>query len=402
MRPHAVAMNHSLFSPVALGAVCAATLLMPLAQAAPYTKLDVWTGSGSTYYYPQSTTGASLSATSSKPNNSASASASLGSLSLAADSTGTSTDPGYAYARAEAIDTFTISGGTGTGTATFTHYLTGSFTGSPTSRRNDYSTSFGIAGTYSGSNFSGVLPPQTISSTISFTFGTPFDVGAWILTELSPGDGYNASTRLTLQSGGYSVTGATSYTGSSSTGVSKGSMFASGAVYDGFTLANTINRQSTASLLDGAASSDRNVSLSFLAPRSDLAAFSDIVDLKGTQNDLTVLQLAYDEAAVIAAFGSEALLILSWFDVDTQTWRNAVDGNSGGTATPKFGAYNPLTDFVRGNFGIDTSANTVWAVIDHNSEFAVTQAVPEPGSIGLLALGGLALLRRRKRARAAR
>ena len=106
---------------------------------------------------------------------------------------------------------------------------------------------------------------------------------------------------------------------------------------------------------------------------------------------MTVLQLGYDAAAAIAAFGSEAQLVLSWFDIATQTWKNA-----GGTATAKMGAYNPLTDFILGTFGIDTDTNTAWAVVDHNSEFVVTQAVPEPGSVGLLALGALGLVARRR------
>ena len=43
-----------------------------------------------------------------------------------------------------------------------------------------------------------------------------------------------------------------------------------------------------------------------------------------------------------------------------------------------------------------TSANTVWAVINHNSEFAV---IPEPNTIGLLLLMGSAAFLRRLRLR---
>jgi hypothetical protein len=55
------------------------------------------------------------------------------------------------------------------------------------------------------------------------------------------------------------------------------------------------------------------------------------------------------------------------------------------------GAYDSATDFQLGSYGIDTVNHEVWAVVDHNSEFAVAQAVPEPSSWTAL-LGGLGLL----------
>lgn len=76
-------------------------------------------------------------------------------------------------------------------------------------------------------------------------------------------------------------------------------------------------------------------------------------------------------------------------------WQLAVAGNFGGTASYKFGAFDPATDFVLGRYGIDTSTHTVWAVVDHNSQFAV---VPEPGTICLIVAGGIGMILRRRRA----
>jgi hypothetical protein len=38
-------------------------------------------------------------------------------------------------------------------------------------------------------------------------------------------------------------------------------------------------------------------------------------------------------------------------------------------------------DLTLGDWGVNTASNTVWAVVDHNSDFA---AVPEPGTLALL------------------
>jgi hypothetical protein len=58
-------------------------------------------------------------------------------------------------------------------------------------------------------------------------------------------------------------------------------------------------------------------------------------------------------------------------------------GGNGGTPASEMGAW-----------GVDVSNDQVWAVIDHESMFAV--AVPEPGTIGALCAAGAALLLRRR------
>jgi len=73
---------------------------------------------------------------------------------------------------------------------------------------------------------------------------------------------------------------------------------------------------------------------------------------------------------------------------------------AGGTAS-FFGdkAYDASTDFVLGKYGFDRSKGTVWAVLNHNSDFTV---VSEPGTWGLIgaaALGALPMLSQRFRRR---
>jgi PEP-CTERM motif len=75
---------------------------------------------------------------------------------------------------------------------------------------------------------------------------------------------------------------------------------------------------------------------------------------------------------------------------------NSTGGIAGLAGYRGEGAYDAATDFALGYFGAHPTANTVWAVLDHNSAFALAP-VPEPGIIALLALGVLFVSLRRKR-----
>jgi fibronectin-binding autotransporter adhesin len=120
---------------------------------------------------------------------------------------------------------------------------------------------------------------------------------------------------------------------------------------------------------------------------------SDVVNLTGMDNgngytDTFILQMNYNEALLDGhevAGVNHGNIVIAWKNNFGQ-WVNAVTGNStpGGTYFANQ-AYNASARSL-GDYGIDPTNNVVWAVLNHNSEFAV---IPEPST---LVLGGLALL----------
>ncbi len=180
-----------------------------------------------------------------------------------------------------------------------------------------------------------------------------------------------------------------------------GARLVAGMTYDKVaslsTLSADLGEGVQVSLLSGVAGSggtgnyghNRSVSISF-APGTS-TTYGHTIALLGTENDILAMQLTYEEAELIALFGSENAA-LGWLN-DSGVWVNAVDGNTGGTATFVEGAWN--SSYGLGTYGINRATNSVWAVINHNSSFSIIQPVPEPSAFQLSAFASLALLRRR-------
>jgi hypothetical protein len=120
---------------------------------------------------------------------------------------------------------------------------------------------------------------------------------------------------------------------------------------------------------------------------------SDVLQLQGVQDTPFVLQMDY----VVNTVDNVANGSVCIGELIDGVWENAADPALQGTTNDKFyeGSYQSfrdshtgaLTDLL-GYWGVDTQTDEAWAVLDQNGSFAV---VPEPGTISLLATGGLGL-----------
>jgi fibronectin-binding autotransporter adhesin len=171
------------------------------------------------------------------------------------------------------------------------------------------------------------------------------------------------------------------------------------ALAGGSNLANSVNATSSfsggnadtaARILAGTLTTTGTLQTSFANTSSalnDEIRLSDVYSLQGTGTDIFVLQLSMTSI--------DADSFLGWLDTNGN-WVNAVLGNTGPNAIVFIdGAYDG--NLVLGHYGVDTATGTVWAVLNHNSDFAI---IPEPSTCAL-AIGTLfgALLRCRRRQR---
>jgi len=190
-----------------------------------------------------------------------------------------------------------------------------------------------------------------------------------------------------------------------------------GESYQGLGLTRSQGHGTAAAILAGDAGSTRTVQFGFRDPAA-APVLSDILDLTGTAGDPLVLSVSYDESLLSGM--AESSLQLGWLDENGGSptfnqWVAAIDGNVANPVSmlapfagswdsywTTFTSANPSATLAdaRGAYGVDAAGNTAWAVIDHNSSFAVV-VVPEPGVtvFACLGLGGLIhFLRRRRRA----
>ena len=110
---------------------------------------------------------------------------------------------------------------------------------------------------------------------------------------------------------------------------------------------------------------------------SDIFKLRGMADLGSTQTDTYALSLSYDHRRLLPKQIEKGLVGLVTRDKKGH-WVNAVDNNVGGTKKFVLGPWK--SGYGLGTYGVDSSTNTAWAVINYNANFAVAGGrQPVPG-----------------------
>ncbi len=245
----------------------------------------------------------------------------------------------------------------------------------------------------------------TLAGDSTYSGGTTLNAGTLLLSgSSSAGSGSivlnDGTLTVDVDGGAGAVENAILFSGTSAAYVLER---AAGSSFSAYEAASQITGgiNTGAGLLAGTASQERTLSASFTtssAASNDEDRMSNVFSLSGTGTDDFVMQLSVSGLAADA--------FLAW--LNGGLWVNAVMGNSGAGALAGFynvsfaafladngGSFNGAT--MLGAYGNDGAGNA-WAVLDHNSDFAV---IPEPKSLALIGIGLAGLLARVRRRRQA-
>jgi autotransporter-associated beta strand protein len=302
--------------------------------------------------------------------------------------------------------------------------------------------------TFSGGNTGGTYP-STEGTPASSTFGGTIEDGASKTVALNVVAGTLNLTGTSTYSGGTTVNGASgatlNVTGSiannSSSGVFLGDTAAFGTK-DNLIIRSVQNNGSFAGLgateLGGLGtkidlvqgSNVTNGSALGVSLEMRLVNANDLLNLPAVQSDfvsdvagltgLTIgggssgetdpyaVQMTYLPSLALNSHAG-SIFLASTNNAESVAFSNAIGGNFATGADAQtdvqssyasFAAANGISDsnlgLYLGSWGVDTTGDTAWAVVDYDSQFAVV-SVPEPASLGALAVCGAALLNRRSR-----
>ena len=160
-------------------------------------------------------------------------------------------------------------------------------------------------------------------------------------------------------------------------GTANSAAILAGESYNGYNIqrANeTGSQQTDVQFLGGTASAATSLSVNFAnAPTASTSVVSDVANITGTGSDTHVVQMSYNPSSIANGSNSPTL---AWSN--GSIYQAANFGNTGGTPTEYTGAYNPATagENALGSYGINTTNDTVWAVVNNGSgNFAVMQRI---------------------------
>ncbi|MCE9591202.1 MAG: hypothetical protein K8S99_11835 [Planctomycetes bacterium] len=267
----------------------------------------------------------------------------------------------------------------------------------------------GDAGSYS----------YTLSTSVSGNTSAVASSGA---SNLNSYIGGNAQTAAITASGSYAGISSTTVAGGNTVGTT--AMFLGGANATGSAETIGMNWRDRSDLENGVNPQSAPLPATVLFLGSDVVRITGMAKSGGasnddrTETDIYVLSVTYDPALLPGGPTAEAglaagqNLYLAWLDAgvngadSSDFWRNAVVGNFGGLSVgggwAGVGAFSDagvagLGDDL-GLWGVNTLDHSVWAVLNHNSDFAAVPSspaeVPEPTSLLVCAAGSLMLLRR--------
>lgn len=307
----------------------------------------------------------------------ASASSSVGTLNIG------STE-GEALAAAGTLNAAAIQGGAGTGLVKFNHTGSISFapalTGNLKVQNRAGTTLLSGSNNYSGGTLVNGGTLAIANNNAVGTGGVMVETGGVFLVK----QGFSATNRITLNGGLYQH------------------QIAANGDLAGSIVASTdlgLYGPTSAAILAGTASSAATLSASFSASGDGVLSavlhLNGVPVVSGQRTDIFVLEFSMSNI--------EPGSYLAWLNGEDE-WVNAVLGNFGNNAdADQQGFDGSFAEFqaVPGN-GTDLSTyigawgftdTSVWAVLNHNSDFGV---VPEPSVVALVGLGCAAMLFRRR------
>ena len=194
------------------------------------------------------------------------------------------------------------------------------------------------------------------------------------LPSLTSGLSWNQPLSINTSITGATSTYQTNYAYSVAATGSQGYISTTGNQYTGLTASDNIgSRGTTLTFLGGAVTTPTSLSVQFsTAPAGNTQLLSDVAAINGTNSDTYVLQMSYSVlptngtlSPVLAAY-NPSTTTADGQSLITNTFVSAVLLNTGGTSVEYNGAY--AGQDVVGDYGINTSNDTVWAVLNYSDD----------------------------------